>query len=108
MPTGVKATLVPSRFPVLTLEARLDFVTGASILDSVFLPKLVMSLFTVIAAFAIRFVDTPLEALTDAGMAEPRTLASRTFRKTGFEFTIMPRDLALLDRFCGDRSESTC
>jgi hypothetical protein len=65
-------------------------------------------LFTVIAALAIRFFETAIELSTEAGTAEPRTLASRTFRNTGFEFTIMPKAFALLARFCGERRESTC
>ena len=108
MPTEFKATLLPSRLVVLTLGTVLAFSEGASILETVFFPKLLMSLLTVIAAFAIRLVDTPLVAVTDAGIADPSTLASRTFRNTGFELTIIPSDFALFERFCGDLKESTC
>ena len=84
------------------------FSVGASIVAVLVLVNLETLLLTVIAALAIRFFETAIELSTEAGTAEPKTFASFTFKKTGFEFTIMPRALALLARFCGERSESTC
>jgi hypothetical protein len=108
MPTEVKGTLGALGLVVLTLCETEVFSFGASIFVALALDNLETLLFTVIAALAIRFFETAIELSTEAGTAEPRTLASRTFRKTGFEFTIMPRAFALLARFCGERRESTC
>jgi hypothetical protein len=65
-------------------------------------------LFEINAAFAIKLLEITLDWLNEAGWAEPKTLPVATFKKTGFELTIIPKDLALLARFCGDLSESTC
>jgi hypothetical protein len=72
---------------------------GASTVAALTPANLDTLLFRVIAALAIRFFDIAIELSADAGTAEPRTLASLTFKNTGFEFTIMPRALALLARF---------
>ena len=60
---------------------------------------LVGLLFEIRAAFAIRLLEIALEELNEAGWAEPKTLPVATFKKTGLELTIIPRDLALLARF---------
>jgi hypothetical protein len=99
MPTEVKGTSAAVGLLVLTLSGLEVFTMGASIVAVLALVNLERLLFTVIAAFAIKFFDTAIELSADAGTAEPRTLASLTFKNTGFEFTIMPRALALLARF---------
>jgi hypothetical protein len=108
MATEFKGTWVVVAVLLLTLEAAGLFRVGASIFVVFELANLETLLFTVIAALAIKFFETAIELSTDAGTAEPKTLASRTFRNTGLEFTIMPSSLALFDKFCGDRRESTC
>jgi hypothetical protein len=99
MPTEVKGTSAAVGLLVLTLSVLEVFRIGASIVAVLALVNLERLLFTVMAAFAIKFFDTAIELSADAGTAEPRTLASLTFKNTGFEFTIMPRALALLARF---------
>ena len=99
MTAEVKGTSVADGLLVLTLSLVEVFRIGASIVAADAPFNLETLLFTVIAAFAIKFFDTAIELSADAGTAEPRTFASLTFKNTGFEFTIMPRALALLARF---------
>jgi hypothetical protein len=108
MPTGVKATVVVPGFTGLTPFETGVLSLGASIVVFFEAFKAAGLLLYVIAALAIRFFETALVALADAGTADPRTVASRTFRNTGSEFTTIPRAFALFDRFCGERNESTC
>jgi hypothetical protein len=99
MPTEFKGTSAAVGLLVLTLSVLEVFRVGASIVAAEAPVNLDTSLFTVIAAFAIKFFETAIELSADAGTAEPRTLASLTFKNTGFEFTTMPRAFALLARF---------
>jgi hypothetical protein len=99
MTAEVKGTSVAVELLVLTLSLVEVFKIGASIVAPDAPVNFETLLFTVIAAFAIKFFDTAIELSADAGTAEPITLASLTFKNTGFEFTIIPRALALLARF---------
>jgi hypothetical protein len=108
MPTEFNGTLTGTELAFLTLWVEELFRVGALILVPLSFSNLETLLLTVNAALAIRFSETAFDVSTEAGTAEPRTLASFTVKKTGFEFTIIPRALALLARFCGDLRESTC
>jgi hypothetical protein len=92
-------------FELLTLDGAAFVMVGRFILV---LEDLAGLLFAIITELAIRLFETEVEVLKEAGVALPRTLAEATFKKTGFEFTIIPKCLALVARFCGERSESTC